>query len=204
MTSAGSPGRSCCSEKMITDTKNSVGRSCTSRRPIRVSIAHLSPCGRGRVGEADRVRGETPMPVIHLPPCGGGRVGEADRVRGETPCQAFARVLRQPFEPEPRRHGMLNAGRMIENLVIPELQDAETARLQPGVPLGIVGAVSVLSAVELDDELPLEADEVHDVAAELFLTAELEAAETAVAQQAPHPPLGFRRLAPHLARPVLQ
>ena len=62
----------------------------------------------------------------------------------------------------------------------------------------------MLAAVELDDELLLEADEVHDVASELLLPAELEAAEAAVAQQAPHPPLGFRRLAPHLARPVLQ
>ena len=52
---------------------------------------HLSPCGRGRVGEADRVRGETPMPVIHLPPCGGGRVGEADRVRGKTPMPGHLR-----------------------------------------------------------------------------------------------------------------
>src|SRR3954469_16076358 len=70
--------------------------------------------------------------------------------------------------------------------------------------LGIVGALGVLAAVELDDELLLEADEVDDVASELLLPAELEAAEAAVAQQAPHPPLGFRRLAPHLARPVLQ
>src|SRR3954447_9466022 len=70
MPSAGSPGGTCCSEKMITDTKNSVGRSCTSRRPMRVSIAHLSPCGEDRVGEADRVRGETPRRE------GGGGGGE--------------------------------------------------------------------------------------------------------------------------------
>src|SRR3954470_15388654 len=99
---------------------------------------------------------------------------------------------------------MLNAGRMIEHLVIPEAQDDKVARAQPGIALGIVGALGMLAAVELDDELPLEADEVHDVASELLLPAELEAAEAAVAQQAPHPPLGFRRLAPHLARPVLQ
>src|SRR5262249_16484344 len=39
MTSAGSPGRSCCSEKMITDTKNNVGMSCNSRLPRKVSMA---------------------------------------------------------------------------------------------------------------------------------------------------------------------
>ncbi len=37
MTRAGSPGSSCCSEKMITDTKNSVGTSCRSRRPRKAS-----------------------------------------------------------------------------------------------------------------------------------------------------------------------
>src|SRR5262249_6657200 len=39
MTSAGSPGRSCCSKKMITDRKNSVGTSCSSRLPRNVSMA---------------------------------------------------------------------------------------------------------------------------------------------------------------------
>src|SRR5262245_60543218 len=39
MTSAGSPGRSCCSEKMSTDTKNNVGMSCNSRLPRNVSMA---------------------------------------------------------------------------------------------------------------------------------------------------------------------
>src|SRR5436189_1598097 len=39
MISAGSPGSNCCSEKMITDTKNNVGISCSSRLPRNVSIA---------------------------------------------------------------------------------------------------------------------------------------------------------------------
>jgi hypothetical protein len=39
MTNAGSPGRRCCSEKIITDTKNKVGMSCNSRLPMNVSIA---------------------------------------------------------------------------------------------------------------------------------------------------------------------
>ena len=95
---------------------------------------HLSPCGRGRVGEADRVRGETPMPVHPPPPCGGGRVGEAERVRGKTPMPGPL-ALRQPFEPKPRRHRMLNASRILEHLVIPEPQDDKVARAQPGVAL---------------------------------------------------------------------
>src|SRR6185437_5660372 len=38
MASAGSPGSSCCSPKMITDTKNSVGMSCSRRLPRKPSI----------------------------------------------------------------------------------------------------------------------------------------------------------------------
>src|ERR1044071_8824400 len=38
MTSAGSPGNSCCREKMITDTKNSVGINCSRRLPRKSSI----------------------------------------------------------------------------------------------------------------------------------------------------------------------
>src|SRR5262245_39793816 len=37
MTSAGSPGSNCCSEKMMSDTKNSVGASCSSRLPRKLS-----------------------------------------------------------------------------------------------------------------------------------------------------------------------
>src|SRR6516225_4721831 len=38
MTSAGSPGSRCCSRKMIRDTKSSVGRSCSSLLPKKVSM----------------------------------------------------------------------------------------------------------------------------------------------------------------------
>src|SRR5437763_7417450 len=44
---AGSPGSSCCSEKMSTDTKNSVGINCSRRLPRKVSMAVgyvVSPC----------------------------------------------------------------------------------------------------------------------------------------------------------------
>src|SRR3954451_3586464 len=39
ITSAGSPGKRCCSEKIRTDTKNSVGISCSRRLVRKVSIA---------------------------------------------------------------------------------------------------------------------------------------------------------------------
>src|SRR5437588_4444842 len=46
MVSAGSPGRSCWSEKMITDTKNSVGTSWSRRWARKVSMAANSVIGR--------------------------------------------------------------------------------------------------------------------------------------------------------------
>src|SRR6266540_1714358 len=50
MISAGSPGRSCCSEKISTDTKKSVGINCSRRLARKVSIASspLPLVGRGR------------------------------------------------------------------------------------------------------------------------------------------------------------
>src|SRR6476646_8954575 len=48
MTSAGSPGNSCCSEKISTDTKNSVGISWTTRRARKFSMAPLVPRLRPR------------------------------------------------------------------------------------------------------------------------------------------------------------
>src|SRR3954466_10767113 len=43
MTSAGSPGNRCCNEKISTDTKNSVGTSCTRRRARKLSMVHSAP-----------------------------------------------------------------------------------------------------------------------------------------------------------------
>src|SRR3954453_6936777 len=40
ITSAGSPGNNCCSEKIRIDTKNSVGISCRIRLPRKFSMAH--------------------------------------------------------------------------------------------------------------------------------------------------------------------
>src|SRR4051794_4896439 len=41
ITSAGSPGNSCCSEKISTDTKNSVGINCIRRRARKLSMGHV-------------------------------------------------------------------------------------------------------------------------------------------------------------------
>jgi hypothetical protein len=47
----------------------------------------------------------------------------------------------------------------------------------------------VLRAIQLDRKAPYDLEEVEDVRAELVLTAELRAVETAAAEHCPEPPL---------------
>src|SRR5665647_823136 len=65
MINAGSPGSNCCSEKMITDTKNSVGISCNSRLPRKLSILSLhawAAAAKSLQPQSDH----THQPVRHL------------------------------------------------------------------------------------------------------------------------------------------
>src|SRR6516225_9652156 len=62
MTSAGSPGSRCCSRKMITDTKSSVGRSCSSLLPKKVSMeAGASPSLELQADHAHQAIGQLPV-----------------------------------------------------------------------------------------------------------------------------------------------
>src|SRR6266404_7858119 len=71
ITSAGSPGSNCCSEKIRIDTKNSVGISCRIRLPRKFSMAHAHFDARGSY-----VRRKTlAMSTFHPPLWGRGREG---------------------------------------------------------------------------------------------------------------------------------
>jgi hypothetical protein len=97
---------------------------------------------------------------------------------------------------------MLYACRVLENLAIPEPQDREAARDQPSVSGLVVIALGMLAAINFNDQFVLETDEIDNVAAQQLLTAEFELAEAAVAQETPHPLLGFSRLATHPPRAI--
>src|ERR1700722_17100568 len=64
ITSAGSPGNRCCSEKIRIDTKNSVGISCRMPLARKFSMA-CAPCG-ARPPSLQRQPGHAHQPVRHL------------------------------------------------------------------------------------------------------------------------------------------
>src|SRR6185436_6592560 len=64
ITSAGSPGSNCCSEKIMTDTKNSVGISCRMRLPRKFSMGRFV----SRASPSLQLQPNHPHhPVRHLP-----------------------------------------------------------------------------------------------------------------------------------------
>src|SRR5665647_1402429 len=68
MTSAGSPGNRCCSEKIRIDTKNSVGISCRMRLARKFSMVLVSRAQRGadEPRSLQRQPGHAHQPVRHL------------------------------------------------------------------------------------------------------------------------------------------
>jgi hypothetical protein len=60
----------------------------------------------------------------------------------------------------------------------------------------------MLTAVKLNDQLRLTAAEVDDVRSDRYLTRELGAEETAIAETSPQPALGVRLSLPQPTREV--
>jgi hypothetical protein len=59
-------------------------------------------------------------------------------------------------------------------LIVPEPKHSEPERFKVSIPPGIEQyLLHVLAAVDLDDEMLLEADEVYDIRADWSLAAEL-------------------------------
>src|ERR1700720_4904940 len=68
ITSAGSPGSRCCSVKIMIDTKNSVGISCTMRRARKFSMGFLAPlAGTGIPCSFEFQPDHAHQPIRHLP-----------------------------------------------------------------------------------------------------------------------------------------
>src|SRR5262249_9668795 len=72
--------------------------------------------------------------------------------------------------------------------VVPEPDHSIAAGVEELRSLGVVGlALSVLAAIELDDQCSIATDEICGVRADLVLAAELEAEQAAGAQMEPEP-----------------
>jgi hypothetical protein len=76
--------------------------------------------------------------------------------------------------------------------VIPVSQYPEALLYQPSAPLSIVfNLITMLSAVDLDDQVALETHEINNVWADRLLASELEAVQPAVTQSLPQSLLGI-------------
>lgn len=84
--------------------------------------------------------------------------------------------------------------RVVEHLIIPEPQNAKPLLLKPLVSGLIRFAVSMLPAIDLNDEAPFKADEINDVSPNRHLTLEFEALKSVGAQPIPELPLGIRHI----------
>jgi len=85
------------------------------------------------------------------------------------------------------------AGGIPQHLIVPEAEHAVACRLDDPAAGGIgVPIRRMVATVDLDDQPRFRAAEVRDVPSDRVLTAELDAAETPVAEEHPHSALGIR------------
>src|SRR5258708_5937379 len=115
-----------------------------------------------------------------LPPCGGGLGWGV--IAGEM-----------------RDDDVVDALDIAEHLIVPEAQHAEPLPLQPRRPRIVLREPTVmLPAIDLDDEPPIEADEVDDVATDRHLSAETMTVDLLEAELRPQALFRFRRIAAEL------
>jgi hypothetical protein len=88
---------------------------------------------------------------------------------------------------------------IFQDVVVPVSHHVKAVGFQRGFARLVGKGVDVLSAIDFNDELSVEADEIEDVALEWHLPAEFDSVEAPVAQQEPQLPLGIGRVAPHRA-----
>jgi hypothetical protein len=80
---------------------------------------------------------------------------------------------------------------LLQDLVVPEAQDAVAARIQQfGARIVKFSHRRMLPAVNLDDELFLQTNKIHDIRRNRILAPELESTEFTGPQTPPKFPLG--------------
>lgn len=86
-----------------------------------------------------------------------------------------------------------HARRVAEDVMVPETQHLPAIRLEPARSALVLGIVSVLAAICLDDQGTLKADEIDDEGADWALAAKFEPRKLPAAQRRPKTLLGFGR-----------
>src|SRR5438105_12481071 len=90
---------------------------------------------------------------------------------------------------------------VLQHVLIPEPYDDKAQSFQMGAPLGISRRVlRMLPAIDLDDELRIDTDEIGNVSFDRHLPAKLPAVELSVAQMPPQAAFGRRLLSPEISR----
>ncbi len=74
---------------------------------------------------------------------------------------------------------------VVDQLVVPDAEDAVAGRRQPPITRFVPDTVGVLTAVELDDQHGLGTHEIDDIPANRHLATELEIHKAAVAHYLP-------------------
>jgi hypothetical protein len=94
--------------------------------------------------------------------------------------------------------------KVLENLVVPAAQNTKALSVQPvGPGFVLLANEPMLAAVQLNDDLALEADEIDDELANGSLPSKPKAAELLAAQVRPEPLLGVGQVLSQFASKVV-
>src|SRR5665213_4386148 len=90
-----------------------------------------------------------------------------------------------------------NERRTLQDIIVPVVRDLEALRDQDRVSRRVTFARCMLTAVDLNDQASLEANEIENKVLERNLTTKFEKRKPSVAEQTPHRRFSVRGLAPH-------
>jgi hypothetical protein len=90
---------------------------------------------------------------------------------------------------------------VLQHVIIPELQHAKPLIFEPSGPLLVGHTIGMLAAINLDNEMFLEADKIDDVFSDRRLALELRASKAMRAEKIPKPALGIRHITAKRFRP---
>ncbi len=90
-------------------------------------------------------------------------------------------------------NGFENSLKFTQYLTVPESQHAKAIPCKRGIALLVGYGIRMLSTIDFDHELPLDADKIQDICVVGMLTPELAAANLASSKRLPQPSFRIRR-----------